>query len=531
MSDELIIDPYKVEQAKLQAKDFLKDKNEDWVAGVRRLCKTNLYFLARWLGYTRLVDHLHGHLCAWWEQTKHEQFREFLMPRGTFKSTILTIVGGIQTVLPDDVGDQPWPYNLGPECRLVICHEVDKQAQRFLSAITQHFTTNPRLIALFPECVPDPRVQTVNQSGLELPRKSIWEVPTIDTLGVGARGQGRHYNKIVGDDLFGDKARDSKAEAESTLQWFDNIQSFFSLFSKDKMDLYGTRYSLDDLYGHAEKNYGNTLVRYVRSMEEPDENGDVKSIFPEEFSSERLAVLKKNPLIYNAQYQNNPKGTGDGYDPRWRKYYKWGTIGVIEFDETRGKLTTTVKVPRDQLDIRIFVDPAPKGNAGYVITGVDFKFRIFVLKAVRKQFRGPGLIEEIFQDVVIYNPSCVFIEEVNFSSVYKAWLEVEMPRRGKSFRVEPFKTKNILKERRMLGLANYYQAGQIYHGPDCKDLDEDFNFFGKVNPEGLHVLDALAQGPDHWVRPMSGNEITNRRHHNEAVVAATDEVTGYSRFD
>ncbi len=65
--------------------------------------------------------------------------------------------------------------------------------------------------------VPSPREQTINKWALELPRTRPHPEPTIDTMGVGAKSQGRHYNYIKLDDVYGDKARDSEAESATTM--------------------------------------------------------------------------------------------------------------------------------------------------------------------------------------------------------------------------------------------------------------------------------------------------------------------------
>jgi hypothetical protein len=126
-------------------------------------------------------------------RTAGKQWRLILLPRGHYKSTITTIADSIQIALPDDGGNEPYPRNLGPEVRVLIAHEGKEHAARFLTSITSHFTTNPLLMALYPTCTPG-KSQRVNNSELELPRKSYWAEPTFDVMGVGSRAQGRHYD-------------------------------------------------------------------------------------------------------------------------------------------------------------------------------------------------------------------------------------------------------------------------------------------------------------------------------------------------
>src|SRR5678809_694340 len=108
-------------RAQKKAEEKYSGLSTDVWNGLRRRCKTDLFFLAYAIcGYSKLSVNLHGHLCAWTLRNRSARFREILLPRGHYKSTIETIVDAIRICLPDDVGDQPWPENLGPNCRLLL---------------------------------------------------------------------------------------------------------------------------------------------------------------------------------------------------------------------------------------------------------------------------------------------------------------------------------------------------------------------------------------------------------------------------
>lgn len=509
--------------------------SEDWTR-IRIRCKKDLFFLAySILGYDKLSPHLHGHLCTFVKNTEHERFREFLLPRGHYKSTVLTIAHSIQCALPDDAGDSPWPLNLGPNIRLLLGHEVDGQAQRFLASITGHFLGNQLLMALFPECVPNKSQHRINKSELELPRKSIWSEPTFDTMGVGGRSQGRHYNYLKLDDLIGDKARDSKVEMASTKDWFDNIQSFFSAFKADKLDLIGTRWSHDDLYAHAHEVYGikdlsgkkdkesqGNLVTYIRKVEEVNpETKKKEPIFPEEFTTESLATIRKKPKVWNAQYLNDPfEGVG-GFNSDWLRYYYWKDAGTLVYYEALTKVRQEVKVT--ELNKYILIDPAMEGLAGFLVTGVDKKGKIFILEALKDEWKPPKLVELIFQKVIRWQPRCVAIEKVLFSGLFAHWIISLQQQKKIRFKVEPLVTRGQEKEARILGLSNYFEAGQILINEKQTDFKEEYDRFGFT--ENIHMLDALAHGPQVW-RNFSG--IIHEGSQVNSSVSKIDKLTGYS---
>lgn len=487
---------------------------------IRRRIKNDLFFLTHGiLGYKRLSPILHGNLCTWCQENDTEQFREILLPRGHFKSTVLTIGDSIRIALPDDTGESPWPRNLGTNARICIGHEVVDSAARFLFSISGHFLHNPRLIGFFPECVPDKRRHRINKYELELPRSEIWNEPTFDTIGVGGAAQGKHYNFLKLDDLFGDKARDSSAERRRTIDWFDGIQSLFSTFAVDHFDLIGTRYAIDDLYSHVHDTYEGEIKKYIRSCEERTPEGELVTIFPEEFTPKKLAILKKNRKKYTSEYQNDPKVGSGEFQENWMRFYRWTRENVLSPSGTNESINV-----RTDTDNCIFIDPATTGLGSFVVTSEDFKERIYVVEAKKRVWNPSELVEELFIAVQRWQPRVVVIEAVLFSIVYQHWIEREMRFRGINFRIEPGKTRNRQKEDRVRGLVNYFTAAQIYYGEGQEELITEHTGFGTT--ENYHILDALAYGPEFWRKPT--------RRNNDDVTRAVqgimdrDKLTGYS---
>jgi len=523
------IDPELVLQYQRAAEKKFSGLTTDEWKYLRRRAKTDLFFLARGvLGYKKLSTNLHGHLCTWMRWTIEDQFREVLLPRGHYKTTVVTKADGIQIVLTDDVGDQPWPRNLGPNCRVLLAHEVVESAARFLKEIADHFLQNVTLMGLFPELVPNTKTQRVNKFELELPRQEFWSEPTFDTMGVGGRSQGRHYNYIKADDLIGDKARDSKTEMQNAKDWFDNIQSFFSSHAQDHLDLAGTRWSFDDLYAHIHRVYGDTLRKYIRAVEEVGDDGVRHSIFPEEFPLSSLVVLRKNRKIWTAQYINDPKEGATEFDPTWKKFYYWADRTTIIAFLGHTQLRVDVR----KLDIIVLYDPAlgktASGVGGFIVTGTDEKNRVFVLDAQKKPWKPPEALDYLFKTVLRFHPRLVGIEEVNFSGLYQNWLPREMQLRNIRFNIVPLPSKQREKDARIRGLANYFSAGQIFFSEGQADLIEEFDRFGAS--DDIHLLDALAYGPKHWQPALSQEVWDSYKKAEEDLLNERDVETGYSHM-
>lgn len=536
-----LLDEDSITTARKQADQHLQKIDTDTYNFLRHRCKTDLFFLNTGiLGHDRLSEGLHLHMCKWAARNADWQFREILLPRGHFKSTVMTITDGIQIVLPDVGGDQPWPRNLGPDCRLLICHETDGQASNFLFAITGHILSNSLLMGLFPEIIPSPRKHRINRHELELPRSHTWPEPTVDTMGVGGRSQGRHYNYIKFDDLIGDKARDSKVVMDAAKEWFDNIQSFFSRFSEDHFDLIGTRWAYDDLYAHIHERYGDQLLKYIRGVEEPTgPDGELEPIFPlggdgkPEFTLKKLEILRKNRKVWTAQYANNPEEGATEFDKSWKRWYHW--IAYNHIAVFSGKAETRINI-RD-LDICILYDPAMSGEAGIVITGTDKTTignhvgRVFILEALQDSWRPPEACNLMFKLVQRWQPRIVAIEEVLFSGLFKPWFEAEMKLRKQFFNIIPIGPivggKTLSKPARIRGLSNYFSAGAIYFSAKGQEnIVKQFDTFGATT--NYHMLDALAYGPEVWMPAMSRATWDKYKVAEEELLSMRDATTGYS---
>ena len=536
---ESLLHPDRLDKAQEEAKRKRDALDEDEVRELQILSKTDTFFLSySILGYTKLTTKFHGHFCAWLDITRNERkvineevldellwlYRLTLLARSHFKSTIKTITGSVQAALPDISGKELYPFNLGTDIRLLLGHEAHAGSQRFLYEITGHFTGNPKLIALFPECVPNPRVQRINKSELELPRSSFWAEPTFDTIGVGGRSQGRHYDYIKLDDIFGDKARDSRVERESLIQWFDNIQSFLVELKTGHIDVVGTRWSVDDVYAHMMKVYGGKLVKYIRRVEELNkETGIAEPVFPEHFPPESLDILRKNKRVWAAQYANDPHEGLAEFDLSWKRFYSRTPIHPVNALTPIGSLKWRLR----DLDVLILNDPAVTRTPGIVVTGTDRYMNVFILHTVKKEMSPMEFVETQFSLVQKYWPRAVCIEEVVFSEVYSHWLKREMLIRNTRFNILPYKPpKDKVKFERVAVLGNYYAAGQIFFHADQEDMIWEFDNFGAT--DNYHLHDALAQGEQFWRPAVSIHEEKERDEYLVERFEEMDPVTGYS---
>ena len=491
---------------------------------------------------------LHGDYCHWLEKTRGERYRVKLLPRGHYKTTVDTIGESIQIALPnkDAMGQvivPEYPWTLGPDVKILLAHETREGASRALFEIADAFMGKHLMLALFPELVPSKK-QRVNRFELELPRKRNWKEPTFDAIGVGGAAQGRHYHRLKLDDLIGEDARDSALVMQTVKDWIDNVNSLMTRLKFDGWDLTGTRWSLDDVYDHMLHKYGvkwdlsktpaidNTrerikegvAVAYIRAAVE---NGE--PIFPEEFTLEDLQVIRENRKVWAAQYANNPLDEDlVEFKAAWLKFYNTAPNGdIVVFEGKEGKR----RVKSHDLDRVILVDPSmgetdAADESGIIVTGTDYRHNIYILEATRKRFRPPELIKEMFRLYTKYWPRLISIEKVNFSGALHYWFKAECQR----LKVHPSVYEYVpgpkrKKSARVRGLANFGASGQMYCLEGMIELREEWERFGAI--KNYHLLDALAQGPEVWIKGTDMKTVESQIKAEQTIMDARSEVTGY----
>jgi hypothetical protein len=504
---------------------------------LRLKAKTDLLFLAEGVIFppTDVVGSRSNypvflHLFNWLKYHEKSRNRLILLPRSHRKTTYATALDALQIALPDDLGITPYPRNLGPDVRIAIIHETDSMASTILREIQNWVLSNDTLRWLFPDIIPENRLRRVNTTELELRRTAQWKEPTFSTMGVGSKAQGRHFNRLKLDDIYGTEARDSEATRKKTLQWFDELQPFLVTPKTDGFDLVGTRYDHKDVYAHAMDKFGEKLPRYIRSVVEFNETTQkYDPIFPEMFTHESLEELKKNRKIWTSNYLNAPDFREHReLDPSWIRHFEW----LDARNKTLVAFTGVERLKRhvDELDKVLFIDPALEGDAGWVITGTDYmsnKPNIFCLDAFRGAIPPDKMIPRIFNAVERWGLRAVVIEEVLFSRVYRHWLEAEMRHRNFYFRVIPAKTGQKMKDARVMGLVPFFSASQIFFHKDQEALHEEYNQFGLGS--SYHILDALAYGPENWRAAVDRGTIARRAESQQKFLNMRNPITGYTR--
>jgi predicted phage terminase large subunit-like protein len=183
------------------------------------------------------------------------------------------------------------------------------------------------------------------------------------------------------------------------------------------------------------------------------------------------------------------------------------------------------------LDVCVFCDPSmgeseKADETGIMVTGIDHKNNIFILETIKKRLRPPELIEELYRLNIKYRPRLIAIEEVNFSGIYRYWIENKSKDTDSHLPIRQYKpgTKRS-KEGRIRGLAHFFSAGQVYVHEGMHDFQDEYEQFPMGKSQ--HLLDALAQGPEFWARGVDKETVERQKKDIEEVLVERSILTGY----
>ena len=425
------------------------------------------------LGYSEMADSPHRLMC---DSIKNAGTRHLdLWPRGTFKSSMITVGGSINEIA------------LNPNIRILIANATLQNAKSFLREIKQHFERNDKLRELIGDQVSREDKWTETEIIVKGRTKNLKE-PTIQVSGVGQSLVSQHFDLIIGDDLVNTESVNTPEQIEKTKNWFKMAMSL--LEPGGKVWLIGTRYHFDDLYGWIIKEHPeyNPQVHSIY-----DENGN--SIFPERFTPEIIDDIKKTQgsYLFSCQYLNSPV---DDDNAKFKK-------SQIVYKET---------LPDKSFFTTMTVDRAYSLNKTADYTGItirkkdDQNFR-YIPYARRGRYSEGELVSKIFDLKEHYKVDKIGVEQNAFKFTLKPILDEEMRRRNVFFQVVEIKSR-ASKIARIEGLVPYFESGSIQfigEEKDFMDMEDELLRFPLSGHDDL--ADSLAMHDDEEMAGGAGEII------------------------
>lgn len=500
-------------------------------------CRWDLFYLAKYiLHYDLMEEEVHGDVCKYAEALYpghpeewippedkvgtglEDQFKAgntnllLLLPRGTFKTSVVTISFTLQNFLHD------------PNIRILLDSETYSKSKAFLAEIKGHLETNEEyrevfrtIHGIFPNEGRKKELlwtdSKINLACRNRPRKE----PTLDCGGVDITKNSMHYDLIIADDLHSQTNVTNKEQIDNVK---DHWRLSYSLLDPGKpMIVIGTRWHFDDLYQlilDEHRDEFNILVR--RAIKD-----DGSLFFPQVLTKKRLNSIKnkQGSAHFSKQYQNEP------IDDE--------TATFKHKDFRRKKWEDIQDIP---INWGIAIDPSEKGEysdfAAFVVGGMDYQRNLYIRHITRAKMTYSEIINETFKLYTLFLPKQIAIETVFQQKTIMHEMTNEQKRRGTWLPIQEIRKRDVSKEERIKALAPFYEYGHIFHISECPQLDElEYELLKFPYGKNDDVIDAAAtlleflSPPNPKARQLKDSYDDDPRSSRRSLYKPMSKVTGY----
>lgn len=461
--------------------------------------RNDLYFFDKAiLGYRQMTYHCHGPLCVFHDRHP-ANYKLTLIPRGTFKTSALTIGKNIQRAVRD------------PNRRICIVNEIAENAEGFLGTIRQHFEGNRILRTLYSGIIPKSYSKNWNNQGIRLVRDWVGPEDTFEAMGVFSTLTSHHYTDLDYDDVISEDAIKSPTVMQDTIGRVIKFRSLMVNPAKDNLDITGTRWGLHDVYSHFIKTLGPYLGMYIRGAIGRD--GDL--MFPELLDADTLARLRDEygDYMFSCLYMNNPRDVANqDFNVNDLRSWRWTSdeehVVLYGPSDSTGYPQILREWAVSDLDITVSVDlavaEAVNSDRNAIVTvGASPLGEAIILDTFAKRCTPLEVMEHLFWLKRRFPVRVFGIEGVAYQKAFKYFLKAECERRGDYMNMMELKslpskrgTGNNSKFTRIRGLQPVVATGRMYASPTMHVLRNEMADF----PLGEHddVIDALAMQLQMW---------------------------------
>lgn len=374
-----------------------------------------------------------------------------LMPRGSLKSSVITIGFTIQ-----------WLLNF-PDDRVLLDSETATKSWAFLAEIKGHYENGQKLRDLYwalYDVLPDQNKKSDkwSDSAINLAARSRKrKEESISTAGIDATKTGMHYDLIIMDDLHSEKNITTPDQIEGVKTHYKLV---YSLLDPGKPSIViGTRWDFADLYQHIIDEESEDFNFITRSAESA--SGEL--FYPKRLDRKFLdrQKMKQGSYIYSCQYLNLPVDSATATFKR--EYFQYKLRAEVD------------QIP---MNLYMFVDPSFEGPysdyVGGIIAGMDDGGQLYLIEAIRKKMNYSQIVNLIFDYWKKYNGQLrrIGLETIATQKNIQYILNQEYKRRSMWLPVQEFKQRTKSKEERIRALAPYYEFKRVYHVKECPQLAE-----------------------------------------------------------
>jgi hypothetical protein len=488
----------------LDQTDELETKARLLKAKITKQGLEDLYFFNKSiLGYSDMTPEIHGELCDFVEKVKNPknaQFRLILEPRGSLKSSCITIGFTTQSIVED------------PNIRILLASEEFSASKKFLAEIKGHFEENQVFKSYYGDWVSKKKW---DEKEIIVNRRTRWrKEPTITCAGIDVTKTGMHYDMIIVDDPHSSKNITTREQIEKVKTWYKLLLSL--LDPGGVLIVIGTRWHYDDLFGylidqeqHRKETGRRKRFRILKKSAFNGSVGDLMAgrlkdkdlLWPSRLSIEFLQdqYLDQGPYIFSCQYGNEPVDDESAVFKRsWVKFIDPAKLDSLELG------------PKKAFQI---VDPARDEDGKDFTTIVTCQLLHNWQAIIREVRRGKWdeheTIDQMFRAYKKWKPQKIGFETVAFQKTYLRFIKAEMLRKGRVLPIVELKTDSTRsKVMRIKGMVPYWKQG-LFLVPghsislltgNMKILVDELTRFPKVSNDDC--IDALAYMDQIMRRPM-----------------------------
>jgi hypothetical protein len=420
--------------------------------------KENIFFLAKdCLGYKDItVDFHYKYLCRKLMEPRKKKIRLFLIPRGHFKTTLLTITDCIRMQINE------------PSIRIAIISAVLANASSMLNSIGSVYLTNQLFRQLYPQWCPrkphSPETKWTNTE-IHIPNRGGKPVMegTFEAFGADSTLTSRHFDYIKIDDLV---TRENSTTKEQMEKCKDFYRAVFPLCDSPQtpVDVIGTRWDDNDLYGDLENDPDVELIKISAET-----NG--VPIFPQRYPIEELRSIKRKlgSYLYSCLYQQDPIPQEDAiFRERYFKYFRL-TPDRKEIIREDG---ATVRVGDCYMTIDAATEEGKNDFSSILVATSDYENNIYFLDCFNKQSDPVKFLDVLVE--MYFKWSCIKFggQKAVVEKMLMSFLRKKMRDERIYLSFMPLGANTRMnKEFSIKQLQPWYEGGFVWHNELMRDGD------------------------------------------------------------
>lgn len=418
--------------------------------------------------------------------------------RSFLKTTIMDIAHTVQ-----------WIINY-PDVSVMIFQGSRDNAELILGELKQHFVSNPKFRQLFPEHCPPEDTKEFGKidrfTTMARPVDAFRKEATVQCSSLGSQGAGLHFHVIKCSDVVNEQNYKSPSELMNTIDKFEMAENLLVSATLGWIDIDGTRYDFNDLYGkiirdekkrQSEEVWRDGQLTDVKYRPQPekrlwsiyinccferttspkiprltydyddleaplklDDEGQPLSRWPEEWPTKRLLDYKStNPFLFASQRMNNPIGGIDGKPafPVEKPFPKTVSTDVYR------------KIPIAYRELAIDTAETMHGRSSFtamVVGAWDTYGRLYIEHITHGKFSGQEIIDRMFNLYITKRCTRLLMERVPFNMGLSTSIDREQELRNTRLNIELLirtgGRMNMSKQDRIRGgLEAPYREGNV----------------------------------------------------------------------